>query len=281
MTHTATAANTATTQSARRFRRFAVRHPVGSYLLLAYAIGWTVLIGLTAAGVPIELSLPLTTLVGIAGPAVLITYLDSGGAGVRRLLSGVPRWRIGSGRLAFVAGAVPGMTLAVAAATGTLGDPKGGWAQLIVTYLVGLVVGAVGTNVWEELAWSGFVQTRLTARRGLFLGAVLTAPLFAAEHLPEYIGTGAGPVQLLVMAGTLLVMSVIFRYLIGMVLVDTAGSILAVGLLHAAFNASQNLSAVHGAWQPLVALVPLALGMFAYRAIRDRRCRPVVAAWPA
>jgi uncharacterized protein len=200
---------------------------------------------------------------------------------VRRLLSGVLRWRIGFGRLAFVAGAVPAMTLAVAAATGTFGSPNGGWGQLVLTYLVGLVVGAVGTNIWEELAWSGLVQTRLTARRGLFLGAALTAPLFAAEHLPIVVAAGGGPVKMLAVAGTLLAFSVIFRYLIGMVLVDTAGSILAVGLLHAATNASQNLSAVHGAWQMLVALASLTLGMYVYRAIRDRRRRPAVPAWPA
>ena len=280
MTPTATLANTADVQFASRIRRFAVRRPVGAYLLLAYPIAWTVLIGLTLVGVSIQLSLPATTLVGIAGPAVLITYWGGGRAGVRGLLSGVLRWRIGFGRLAFVAGAVPAMTLAVAAATGTLHNPNGGWGQLVLTYLVGLAVGVVATNVWEELAWSGFVQTRLTARRGLFLGAALTAPLFAAEHLPLVVAVG-GPVKMLAVAGTLLAMSVIFRYLIGMVLVDTAGSILAVGLLHAAFNASGNLSAVHGAWQPMVALVPLTLGMYAYRAIRDRRRRPAMPAWSA
>src|SRR5947207_6298776 len=123
MTHTATLTNTATTQSASRLRRFAVRHPVGSFLLLAYPIAWALLIGLAVAGVPMELTLSLAV-VGLVGPAVLITYCDSGGAGIRRLLSGVLRWRIGFGRLAFVAGAVPGMTLAVAAATGTLGAPN-------------------------------------------------------------------------------------------------------------------------------------------------------------
>src|SRR5512133_4132401 len=282
MTPTATLANTADVQFASRIRRFAVRHPVGAFLLLAYPIAWTVLIGLTLVDVSIQLSLPATTLVGIAGPAVLITYWGGGRAVVRGLLSGVLRWRIGFGRLAFVAGAVPAMTLAVAAATGTLGNPNGGWGRLVLTYLVGLVVGAVGTNIWEELAWSGFVQTRLTARRGLFLGAALTAPLFAAEHLPIVVAAGGGPVKMLAVAGTLLAFSVIFRYLIGMVLVDTAGSILAVGLLHAASNASAaNLSAVHGAWQPLVALVPLTLGMYAYRVIRDRRRGPAVPAWPA
>jgi membrane protease YdiL (CAAX protease family) len=281
MTSTATLSNTPDVQSASRIHRFAVRHPIGAYLLLAYPIGWTLRLGLLLVGAPDQLSETAATLLGIAAPAVLITYLGGGRAGVRRLMSGVVRWRIGFGRLAFVVGAVPAMTLAVAAATGTLGNPNGGWGKLVLTYLVGLVVGAVCTNVWEELAWSGFVQTWLTARRGLFMGAVLTAPLFAAEHLPLVVAVG-GVLKMLVVAGTLLAFSVILRYLIGMVLVDTAGSILAVGLLHAAFNASQmNLPAVHGAWQPMVALVPLTLGMYAYRAIRDHRHRPAMPAWPA
>jgi hypothetical protein len=158
MRSTATLATAADVQSASRIRRFAVGHPVGAYLLLAYPIGWSVLIGLTLVGVPIQLSLPATTLVGIAAPAVLITYWGSGWAGVRRLLSGVLRWRIGFGRLAFVAGAMPAMTPLVDAATGTIGNPNGGWGRLVLTYLVGLVVGAVGTNIWEELAWSGLEQ---------------------------------------------------------------------------------------------------------------------------
>jgi hypothetical protein len=133
MTPTATLATTADVQSASRIRRLVVRHPVGAYLLLAYPIGWTLRVGLTLVGAPNQLSETAATLVGIAAPAVLITYLGSGGDGVRRLLSGVARWRIGFGRLAFVVGAVPAMTLAVAAATGTLGNPTGGWAKLVLT----------------------------------------------------------------------------------------------------------------------------------------------------
>jgi len=43
-----------------------------------------------------------------------------------------------------------------------------------------------------------------------------------------------------------------------MLYVDSAGSLLAVGLMHAAFNASGALGAVRGAWQYPPAMVLLA-----------------------
>jgi hypothetical protein len=85
MTPTATLSHTADVQSASRIRRFAVRHPVGSYMLLAYPIAWTLRVGLTLVGAPNQLSETAATLVGIAAPAVLITYWGSGRASVRRL----------------------------------------------------------------------------------------------------------------------------------------------------------------------------------------------------
>lgn len=39
-----------------------------------------------------------------------------------------------------------------------------------------------------------------------------------------------------------------------MALLRTGGSVLAVALLHASFNGSSQLTAVHGVWPPLVAL---------------------------
>ncbi|HEX5383506.1 MAG TPA: hypothetical protein VFW54_02605, partial [Propionibacteriaceae bacterium] len=62
MTSTATLVNTADVQSASRIRRFAVRHPVGAYLLLAYPIGWTLRVGLIFVGAPNQLSETAATL---------------------------------------------------------------------------------------------------------------------------------------------------------------------------------------------------------------------------
>jgi hypothetical protein len=69
----------------------------------------------------------------------------------------------------------------------------------------------------------------------------------------------------------LIVVAPFMRYLIGMTYLGTAGSILIVGLLHASFNASGQLPAFTGFWQPIAALVVLIIPVFVYRAMRLRR----------
>src|SRR4029453_18517337 len=58
------------------------------------------------------------------------------------------------------------------------------------------------------------------------------------------------------------------RHLIGTVLIDTRDSILAVGFLHASFNAAGQLSAAEGGWQFLPALVLLTLAVGVHRRLR-------------
>jgi membrane protease YdiL (CAAX protease family) len=80
--------------------------------------------------------------------------------------------------------ALPALTIAVAAVTGTLVDPPQGWINIATTYLLTLVLVLVTANLWEEMAWTGFVQTQLMTRHGLLRRAVLMAiPVFAI-HLP-------------------------------------------------------------------------------------------------
>lgn len=47
-----------------------------------------------------------------------------------------------------------------------------------------------------------------------------------------------------------------YRYLLGMHLVDTGGSLLAIGIQHAARNEAGDLGFVDGDWQVLAAVVP-------------------------
>jgi uncharacterized protein len=61
-----------------------------------------------------------------------------------------------------------------------------------------------------------------------------------------------------------------FRYLLGTQLVDSGGSILAIGLLHASFNASRQVSAVPGGWQYVPAMIMLTIAVIAYRRWRGR-----------
>jgi membrane protease YdiL (CAAX protease family) len=214
-------------------------------------------------------------MVFLLGGSTLITAWTQGRPGIRRLYAGVTRWRIGAGRYAVLLAAMPILTLLVAAATGTLHHPAGGWVKLVLTYLfMTLIFGALLGNLWEETAWSGFVQTRLMARRGLLIGSLITAVPFVLIHFPlvfaanGWHGTSWNDAALDL--GLLVLAAPFLRYLFGTLLVDTGGSVLAVAVLHASFNASGSTAAVDGGWQYIPAMIVLTLLVVAYRAWRKR-----------
>jgi membrane protease YdiL (CAAX protease family) len=208
-------------------------------------------------------------LVLLLGAATLLTACVGGRREVRRLFGGLTRWRVGLPTALLVLVAMPVLTVAVAAATGTTQDVKGGWAQALLLYLLFLLYGAVTANLWEETVWAGFVQRRLMARHGLLIGSLLTAVPFFVIHLPLAFETngwfGTSWNDALITWAILLVSAPFFRYLIGTVLIDTGGSLLAAGLLHASFNASGALPILSVGWQYIPAMIVLTLGVAAHR----------------
>jgi len=216
----------------------------------------------------------LLELVLLLGGSVLITAWIGGRGGVRWLFAGLRRWRIGAGGYLLVLAAMPVLTLTTAAVTGTLTTPKGGWLGVAGIYLLFVVFGAVTGNLWEETAWAGFVQGRLMSRHGLLAGSLLTAVPFFVIHLPLAFEThglkGTSWGDALATWALLLVSAPFFRYLIGTVLVDAGGSLLAVGLLHASFNASGALDVARGGWQYIPAMIILTLLVTAYRSLQGR-----------
>ena len=61
------------------------------------------------------------------------------------------------------------------------------------------------------------------------------------------------------------VLSIFFRYLLGMIFLDTQGSILIVGLLHASQNSANDLEAVTGEYGMILAVIILTLIIAVYR----------------
>ena len=247
------------TRQARDEDGGARRRPLATFLLIAFPIGWATLAGpavLTA--LPGELFLVAFLLFGLLVPTLLVTRWADGPGAVRLLLSRAVQWRFGVGRWAVILFGVPVLTLAIAAVSGSLRTPEQGWLAEVGTYLLfTLIVGALLGNIWEETAWGGFVQTRLMAPHGLVMGSLLTAPLFAAMHIPmqfygDWTWSGVG-VQLVI----LFAMAPVYRYLLGMQLLDTGGSVLAIGVLHASWNAAGKLGAVEGTWQVIAAVILL------------------------
>ncbi len=254
-------------------RAFAVRRPVLAFCLFAVGLSVSLMAALLIADVTVIPGKAAQLLI-LPGTALLITAWLSGRAGVRRLLASMLRWRIGIARWLLVLLALPVLTLAIAAATGTLEAPPKGWLNIATTYLLTLLVLLVSANLLEEMSWTGFVQTKLMARHGLLRGALLTAiPVFVI-HLPlSYETNGLYRTRwqdALLNWGLLLAALVFFRYLAGVLMLETNGSVLAVGVLHASFNASGGMDVTPGGWQYVPAVVLLTVLVAAYRALRGR-----------
>ncbi|HET6534003.1 MAG TPA: CPBP family intramembrane glutamic endopeptidase [Actinoplanes sp.] len=235
------------------------KHPVLSFAILAIVPTWAVQFTFLALGWDL-LPAKLAELVFLLGAGTLVAARIGGRPAVRRMFAGLTRWRFGIRWWAFGVLALPAGTLAVAAATGTLRSPAGGVLREVLFYLLlTLVAGALLGNLWEEAAWTGFAQRRLMDRHGLLRGSLLTAIPYALIHLPlaweehGLAGTSASDVAL---TWTVLIVTAPFaRYLYGLTLLGTGGSLLAVAVVHASFNASGALASVSAWWPSSVALV--------------------------
>ena len=249
---------------------FLARHPVAVLLVVGIAFVWATQLASLLAGVDV-LPAKIAELVVLLAGATVITARLGGRSAVRRLFAGLTRWRLG-GWYPVVLVAMPLLTVAVALVTGTLQAPAGGWPAVLATYALFLGLGALTGNLWEETVWSGFVQARLMSVRGLLVGSLLTSIPFFLIHLPlafEVDGwRGTSWHDALVDWGLILLAAPFQRYLIGMLLVDTAGSTLGAGLLHASINAAGALAVIAGGWQQIPALVVLTLVV---AAVRSRR----------
>src|SRR5439155_16999390 len=91
-------------------------------------------------------------------------------------------------------------------------SPADALSAVVNGLLAQSAIGFIAINLWEETAWMGFVQARLQARRGMLLGAVLTAALFTLQHLPLFADNGVG---VLLIAPVFFALAFPFRALVG------------------------------------------------------------------
>src|SRR5215218_3762146 len=131
------------------FRRLVVRHPVVSFLLIAFVFAWTIMLplllsksgfGVLPFVLPWRVFGSLMSIFGLALPAFLVTAIKDGEDGVRDLLSRVFRWRVGVhwylialfGLLAAaLLGAIPFLTVA------PLGALMDKWSLIFTVFLPG------------------------------------------------------------------------------------------------------------------------------------------------
>jgi membrane protease YdiL (CAAX protease family) len=238
-------------------RRLVARRPATAFLLMAFGFGWASLIPILLSEngfgvVPIELPLTviqtLATVMGLALPAFLVTAATGGKDGVHDLLGRILRWRVG---IRWYLIALFGLPVAVLlAAIPFLGAAPlealvRNWGLLFTVFLPGVVLPFLLTNLWEELGWTGYLQSALQDRRGPLLASIMVAPFFALFHLPALFVSGwiadegyslsqfpSASVQV----GVLAVFAVFFRVVIMWLYNVTGRNVLLVGLFHSAFN---------------------------------------------
>jgi membrane protease YdiL (CAAX protease family) len=242
--HTADAVGMTAAEAARRDGPAAAwvrAHPVGAFLVWFFTVGWAIafipVVAKRALGVdlPFQAFVIASTWLGLLLPAVVITRLVDGPAGVHELRRRVLKVRASVGWYALALLAVPLTSVVLAVILlGTPSATPSTWISAVVSgLLLQTAIGFITTNLWEETAWMGFVQARLQARRGVMLAAVFVAVLFALQHLPLVVENGTGLVVLPVLA----VMAIPFRALVAWPY-NRTGSLFLVGLLHAAGDAA-------------------------------------------
>jgi membrane protease YdiL (CAAX protease family) len=273
-----------------RLVRVIRQHPIASFLAWAFSVGQVVAFVPLLARDLYDVDLPaapfvvVANLVGLLAPALVITRIVDGPEGLHELWRRTARVRTGARWYGLALVVVP---LATAALTALLlGPPEVSGATLaaalVFGLLVQLVLGLLTTNLWEEVAWTGFLQARLQKRHGAVRAALATGPLFALQHASLAFGNGViGGVTILLF---ITAMAVPFRFLQGWV-ANRTGSLFMVGLVHAAGNASTDGSGFLGAGLlpplypgqtvgPMHLVASAGLGLIVLAATRARLGRP-------
>ena len=245
----------------------AALRPLIAFAAVALPLGWLLLTPPVVLGLPMEPFVLAVNFLGLLAPALLLTRRRSGGAGVRALLRDAVRPPRPAWWIVAAAFALPLTVWTIASAVGGA-QPLSG--SLVTDFLIDLVSAAVIINIWEETAWAGFVQRRAMARWGTVNGSLATVVLFAGIHAPLAF-QGASSVRdvalgFVVLFGT----GVGVRLLVAAVDAWSAGSLLTIGILHSAFNATGDVVRPEYDWIRLTVTVVIGVAAIAVLA-RSRR----------
>lgn len=224
--------------------------PLLPFVGVALPTGWLLLSVPLMTGLPLEPFVLGTLLFGLVVPALVLTRRDPG-TSIRALLLDcvrLPRpWLL-----------LPAL-LAIPVTSWAIAGPDGSdvTTDVITGLAVTVATSVLIVNLWEEMAWAGFVQRRAAARWGVVGGAVVTALLFTGIHLPLAFYGADGVGGVLVNVGVMIASGIGLRLLVAAFDRWGRGSILVLAVLHASFNATGNLLADDHAWVRYVVTVGL------------------------
>lgn len=229
-------------------RGWVARRPLTAFLVIVLGLSWLLFSipvlafrGLIpGANLPVEVFALASTLLILLPTALWVTSITDGRAGVRALFARVFRWRFGVGWWLVVLLGLPVIALA-------LGLIFGGslhtahFGSTLIKQLGSILLAVVVINLWEETVWAGFFQTRLEARFNFVLAAALTALPFAGVHVPLLLlDDHVSALSVLKGIAGLVILGIVVRLLMGTTMRAALDSVLAVGVLHQIFDASNN-----------------------------------------
>jgi membrane protease YdiL (CAAX protease family) len=241
--------------------RFFIRsHPLLGYFSLTFAISWGAILivaALSPGGIlptkeHYEPMVPFLYVAMLAGPSVaglVLRGLLYGRTGLRELLTGMTRWRVGA---RWYAAALLTAPLAFAVVLLALSLTSSAFVPGIFTSeekvtlaLMGIVAGII-VGFFEELGWTGFAVPTLLRQgygvlgTGLIVGSLWGVWHFLVNVLAGDASSGALPVAVYVPAILFasLAWLTAFRVLMVWVYERTDGSLLLAMLMHLSLVAS-------------------------------------------
>ena len=230
------------------------RHPVVTYVVLAFALSWAYWIPMLLRGDVVTQGGSTSHFPGLLGPAVaavIVTSIIGGRAALLDLGSRLARWRVALRW--YVLASVPIVVmLAVAAIVMAGGDGPtvddfaeySGLPSLGLPLVVLLVVLVGGYG--EETGWRGFMTPELLRRRGRLVTSMVVAVVWFAWHAPlfgvvdTYRTMGAAIVPMLGIG--LVSGSIVLTWLY----LGSGGSVLIAVLFHSALNLASATAAGSG-----------------------------------
>lgn len=228
------------------------QHPLVSFYLLAFS--WTWLVDLLVLGVwrqptgAVEDALRsiIPAVVGApAFPALLMTRITEGRAGVGRLLRRCVLWRVPAQWYLFVLVGFPALILLVLLAVpGGVTGSRESAPMLALSYVPAfIIIFLVGGPLSEEPAWRGFALPRLERQLGPLMGTLLLGLLWGLWHFPLFLlitgynGAGTGGVGVGLPFVEFVIGSMALAVIFSWVFHNAHGSVLLTMLLHASENA--------------------------------------------
>jgi membrane protease YdiL (CAAX protease family) len=202
------------------------RHPLLTFVVLAFAISWLPVIPYLLGRFPAPLLASGPFLAAIAAAVIV-----GGGRGLRALFRRLFRWRI-SVVWYLVALLTPVVGLAVAAYLNVLlgaaqptSDQLAGW-WLFGTATLGFLINPFG-GAWEEPGWRGYALPLLLGRHSALAASAVLGVVWTVWHLPMFLS------GLIPWSDAALVFALSFVFT---ALFLHTGSVLVAFVFHAAIN---------------------------------------------